>query len=114
LLDKKLNEPYWLEKIPIAEMVAGSLHFLSKKIIELWCFCIMPNHVHALFFLKNDEKDMFRVMQQHKSFTAGEANRILNFSGQFWEMETYDHVVRTGEFDNIVSYILNNLLRLDL
>ena len=108
LLDKQLNEPYWLGEAPVAEVVAKSLHFLAKKMIELWCFCIMPNHVHLLFSLKDDKQDMFRIMQCHKSFTAKEANRILNLAGQFWEPESYDHVVREGEFENIVSYILNN------
>ena len=68
----------------------------------------MPNHVHLLFSLKDDKQDMFRIMQCHKSFTAKEANRVLNLAGQFWEHESYDHVVREGEFENIVSYILNN------
>ena len=108
LLDKKLNEPYWLEHDPVAHIVAASLHFLDEKLIELCCFCIMPNHVHVLFSLKDDEQDMFRIMQQHKSFTAKEANRALKLTGQFWEHESYDHVVRAGEFENIVSYILNN------
>ncbi len=91
-----------------AQIVASSLHFIGEKLIELCCFCIMPNHVHVLFSLKDDKQDMFRIMQQHKSFTAKEANQALKLTGQFWEHESYDHVVRAGEFENIVSYILNN------
>lgn len=74
----------------------------------------MGNHVHVLFNIRNDEDDLFRVMQQHKSFTAKEANRILSLSGQFWERESYDHVVRAGEFWMIVHYILNNPVKAGL
>jgi putative transposase len=107
-LDTNLNEPYWLKEKEVAQIVAGSLHFLAKDKIDLWCFCIMPNHVHVLLNVKNDEHDLFRIMQQHKSFTANQANKILSHSGQFWERESYDHVLREGKFWAVVSYILNN------
>ena len=48
-------------------------------------------------------------MQNIKSYSAQKANRLLALSGQFWERESYDHVVRKdGEFDRIVRYILHN------
>ncbi|MBI1782029.1 MAG: transposase [Sphingobacteriales bacterium] len=107
-LDRNLNEPYWLKEEPVAKIVADSLHFLERNKIKLYCYCIMPNHVHVLFSLKNADDDLFRIMQRHKSYTAGVSNRILKHSGQFWERESYDHVVRDGEFERIVNYILNN------
>ena len=112
--DNNPNGPYWLKDDRGAKLVADSLHFLAKEKIDLWCYCIMSNHVHALFNVRNDEDDLFRVMQQHKSFTAKEANRFLSLSGQFWERESYDHVVRAGEFWRIVHYILNNPVKAGL
>ncbi|NJO26059.1 MAG: hypothetical protein HC867_10305 [Bacteroidia bacterium] len=64
------NEPYWLKENAVAKVVADSLHFLSQLSINLWAFCIMPNHVHVLFNLKDDKADAVKILQQHKSFTA--------------------------------------------
>jgi putative transposase len=106
--DKSLNEPYWLKEDAIAEIVANSLHFLAKSKVELWCFCIMPNHVHAVLELMNSEDDLFRIMQQHKSFTGVQANKILNRTGQFWERESYDHIIRHNQFETIIGYSILN------
>jgi hypothetical protein len=41
-----------------------------------------------------------------KGFTAHEANRILGTAGsRFWQDESYDHLVRDGEFERIRRYI---------
>ena len=53
-------------------------------------------------------------MQSHKSFTAKKSNTILQLTGQFWEAESYDHIVREGEFDKIVNYILLNPVKAGL
>jgi putative transposase len=107
-VDTNLNEPYWLQQDAAAKIIADSLHFLSQSDVKLWAFCIMPNHVHVLFDTKKLEADVVKIMQQHKSFTAKLCNKILSRGGQFWERESYDHVVRNGKFDSTVNYILNN------
>jgi REP element-mobilizing transposase RayT len=107
-LDKKLNEPYWLKEEEVAQIVYNSLLYLAQSKIKLWCFCIMPNHVHAVLNLLNKEDDLFKIMQQHKSFTGVQANKVLGRNGQFWEKETYDHIIRPGQFESIVGYTLYN------
>jgi REP element-mobilizing transposase RayT len=108
-LDKELNEPYWLKDERIAKIVYDSLLFNDSKQYDLWSFSIMPNHVHALLTLKELSHPLYSILQRHKIFTANRCNQVLQRTGQFWEHETYDHVVRRGdEFGNIVNYILNN------
>ncbi len=104
-LDTNLNDPYWLQQAQIAQIVNDSLLHLDGKEINSVCFTIMSNHVQALFSIENDN-DLFKIMQLHKSFTAKKYNAILKRSGPFWETESYDHIVRPGEWDNIVNYIL--------
>lgn len=54
-------------------------------------------------------------MQSLKGYTAHEANKILNRTGQFWEEESYDHEVRNDEeLDRIVKYVLNNPVKAGL
>jgi len=108
-LAQNLNEPYWLKQDPIAEIVAGSLQVLAPQYFELWAFWIMPNHVHILITLLPNAPILYRVLQQHKSFTATTGNQMLQRHGPFWEHESYDHVVRhNGEFERILAYILDN------
>jgi putative transposase len=113
-LDTNLNEPYWLQQPAIAQIVYNSLLHLDGKEIDLDCFTIMSNHVHALFSVKDDRDDLYKIMQSHKSFTAKKCNAILNRNGPFWEPESYDHIVRPGEFNNIVNYILLNPVKAGL
>jgi putative transposase len=110
-LDNNSNEPSWLQHTQIAQLVYDSLLHLSTTAIELYCFPIMGNHVHALFSVNDTDTDLYKIMQLHKSFTAKKANIILQREGAFWEPESYDHIVRSGEFDKIVNYILQNAVK---
>ncbi len=113
-LDNNLNEPNWLKQTEIAQLVYDSLLHLNTTAIELYCFTIMSNHVHALFSVNDIDTDLYKIMQLHKSFTAKKANIILQREGAFWEPESYDHIVRAGEFDKIVLYILQNAVKAGL
>lgn len=54
-------------------------------------------------------------MQSLKGYTAHEANRTLNRKGQFWEAESYDHIVRDeAEFARIINYVVNNPVKAGL
>ena len=49
------------------------------------------------------------ILSSLKKFTALRANRILNREGQFWQHESYDHVVRSeGELTRIIQYVAFN------
>jgi putative transposase len=108
-LDKMANEPYWLKQPAIAEIVADSLHFCDGKFYKLWCYCVMPNHVHLVITTLKNAPPLYTILQKHKRHTAKECNKLLNRSGQFWTHESYDHVVRNNdEFNRIVFYTINN------
>jgi REP element-mobilizing transposase RayT len=114
IYDKQLdnaNAPYWLKESEIAKIVAESIHFFEKEDKQLinYAYCIMPNHVHWVLKLNKDADVLYKILQRMKRYTARQANKILNRKGQFWEEESYDHIVRdTKEFDNIVWYTLQN------
>jgi len=109
ILDTSLNEPYWLKDDKFARIVADSLHFLDGKQFKLDSFSIMPNHVHVLLSHFPNAKLIPFIMRDHKKFTSRCANKILCRKGEFWESESYDHVVRNmDEFEKIRNYILNN------
>ncbi|MCF7885747.1 MAG: transposase [Candidatus Marinimicrobia bacterium] len=76
---------------------------------DLLCYCIMPNHVHVIFTLSEGENSLAKTMFSIKRYTAGEANKTLNREGQFWQHESYDHIIKNEKvLSNIINYVINN------
>ena len=121
VLDKTTYGPLHLQTDAIAELTAKALHHWDTQHIDLIAFCIMPNHVHAVFTLQNvltesgQPNSLDRLMQSLKSFSGRKANELLNLTGKFWGEESYDRLVRDdGELIRIVRYVLNNPVKAGL
>lgn len=109
LLDRNLNEPYWLREKQIGKIVLDSLLFNHNMNYFLWCACVMPNHVHVLLSTLKKAPSLDVILQNHKKFTALHCNRLVGRNGQFWERESYDRIIRNDKhFNSTVHYILNN------
>ena len=111
--------PRWLEDPRLADLVAESLRNLDGSHYDLLAYCVMPNHVHAVFtpLLNSDgtTHSLAAIMHSLKRHTARKANLILGRQGEFWQHENYDHVVRDeGECARIVAYVLNNPVKAGL
>ncbi|MGB8524236.1 MAG: transposase [Candidatus Acidiferrales bacterium] len=92
----------------VADAVASTLQHFDMARYDLYAWCVMPNHVHALFRLL-DGRALDGVMHSWKSYSAKKANRLLGRAGKFWQREYYDHVVRSEDaFYRIVNYIFHN------
>ncbi len=117
-IDSSKNTPLWLQNDDVAQIVINSLRFNDRKLYELHLVMIMPNHIHMIIKPLNKlEKpvSLAKIMKDHKSFTANEANKILQRSGQFWFHENYDHYIRNDEdYHRIKEYILNNPVKAGL
>jgi len=132
-LDKYSNNN-WLKDERLAKLVYDSILYRDNKEYELISFTIMPNHVHVVFSLveragcslradntdsmvdkKQTDSSLYKIMQSLKWYTAKECNKILNRTGQFWQHESYDHVIRNEEeLNRIVEYVLNNPVKAGL
>jgi REP element-mobilizing transposase RayT len=118
-LDKAETGPLWLRQPEIAEIVVEALHFRDRKVYDLDVFCIMSNHVHALFTPLEKENGSWyplqTIMHSLKRHTARAGNDVLGRKGAFWQSESYDHIVRgRREWERIVAYILNNPVKAGL
>ena len=61
------------------------------------------------------QSPLSQIMHSLKSYTANEANKVLNRSGSFWQRESYDHWVRDDmELARIAEYIANNAVSANL
>jgi len=92
---------------------------------ELHISQVMPNHIHLLYTLNNEEKDKFYlkqikiteqrfkmiIPQRIKSFKTSVLKEIRNegYESFNWQRSFHDHVVRDEEsFKKIYWYIKNN------
>lgn len=98
----------------IAKVVADTLRHFHETRYELFAWCVMPNHVHVVFSLLG-ENTLASVLHSWKSFSAKCANDILHRSGEFWQREYFDRLIRDAkEFYRIVQYVIDNPVRAGL
>jgi putative transposase len=73
----------------------------------------MPNHLHLLL---TPQVSLSKLLGSLKATTARRANLLVQRTGQaFWQDESYDHLVRSGEeFRRIQRYIENNPVKAGL
>jgi len=65
--------------------------------------------------VRHVDHSLASILHSLKSFTAHQANKLLNRRGQFWEHESFDHAVRDNEeWARIITYVLNNPVKAGL
>jgi REP element-mobilizing transposase RayT len=112
-LDLSTGGGLWLSDPRVARIIKDSLHFYDGQRYRLDAYCIMPNHVHVVFKPLSDPEgsvySLSTIMHSIKRYTAREANKLLDREGQFWQHESYDHVIRDdAELQQIVRYVIYN------
>lgn len=92
----------------LSKLVGDSLmHFDGDRYV-LTDYVVMPNHVHLLAAF-HDEDSMLKQCTSWKRYTAREINRRLKQSCEFWQVEPFDHLVRSPEqFEHYRRYIKEN------
>ncbi len=119
-LHRNRRGPHFCKNNQIANLVCTSMKHWDQQKYDLLAYCIMSNHVHVVFTplrIKNDEYyELGSIMHSIKSYTANEANKILNREGKsFWTDESFDHFCRDeDELQRIIYYVLNNPLKAGL
>jgi REP element-mobilizing transposase RayT len=109
----------------IAELVQNALFHFDGVRYSLAAWCVMPNHVHVVVqpFAGRENTggtpvplaELSDILHSWKSFTAKEANKLLRRSGDFWQAESYDHLIRNeADFRHAVHYVLNNPIQAGL
>ena len=94
-------------------MEQALLHFDGQR-YSLIEWCVMPNHVHVLIETIRGHA-LSDVVHSWKSFTAKEANRILERRGKFWRADYYDRYVRDERhLATVRAYIRQNPVKAGL
>jgi len=92
----------------------------SSNEIKLFCYCIMPDHIHLLISLNENytrkegafgERTLQNWVSGFKRYTSRILRQIHDIK-PLWQANFFDHVVRKDEsLLEICSYILNNPVR---
>ncbi len=92
----------------VAQIVKNSLEYYNCQQYLLHAWCIMPNHVHTVYEpLENTPQRT--ILSGWKSSTAHAINKLLNRKGQLWQVDSYNHIIRTvAEYYNQMHYVWNN------
>jgi len=91
-LDSTSTGPMHLRDPSAAKIVEDSIVFGVPERCDLYAWCVMANHVHALMTPRIEFSDL---MQGIKGFTAHEINAVQGARGRvFWQDESYDHWAR--------------------
>ncbi|MEK6570820.1 MAG: transposase [Bacteroidota bacterium] len=126
LLDNDSSGPRWLADERIAAIVAEAFHHRDEKEYDLLAFTIMPNHVHLVATVGRPDWSTYNrrhesstalsdILENLKWYTALKCNRVLTRAGQFWQHESYDHVIRDSEeLERAIGYVLNNPVKAGL
>ncbi|MFK7771965.1 MAG: transposase [Saprospiraceae bacterium] len=119
-LDQIYDGTDFLKEEKIAQIVRNRIHQYDGELYDLLAYCIMPNHVHLVFDTSvqllvkeglnfKNYIQVSEIMRKIKGGSAFEINKILNSKGEFWQRESYDHYVRSGqELKNVIDYVIKN------
>ena len=98
----------WLQDPVCAGIVTRALHHFHGQRYFLSSYCVMPNHVHVLV-KPCASHEPAEVLHSWKSFTAKAINKHLQHSGEVWEPESHDTLVRDAKhLWNALRYIGRN------
>ena len=76
--------------------------------VALDVFVVMPNHVHILMEIA-DQEELPKIVHSWKSFTAKRINAVIGGYGDVWQKEYFDRLIRNAEhYGRTLEYIRRN------
>jgi REP element-mobilizing transposase RayT len=97
-----------LARPELSEIVAESLLHFDGDRYTVTDFVVMPNHVHLLVAFREEDM-LLKQCRSWKRFTSGQIQKALDRRGEFWQVEQFDHLVRSPEdFARYRRYIAEN------
>lgn len=98
------------------KIITNALHQDNSRLYELGCYVVMPNHVHVIVRPLGDGSDSLEhVLKGWKGLTAMQINLHFGITGQFWQQESFDRIIRDEEhLSRAIQYIGSNPIKAGL
>ena len=108
---KRSPLPHWAR-----EIVLNACKHHDQRTCHMLAAVVMPDHVHLIVVpLVDEEKKcvvpLFWISRSIKGFSAREINKRIGRKGQVWQDESFDHVIRKGDFEAKLDYLRQNPVR---
>src|SRR5262249_47028395 len=99
-----------LKQAPLAAFVTTAMHHFDDHLYELDSYVVMPNHVHAIVRpLIPKLYPPEAIIGSWKNYSSRRINRQLQRTGELWQDESYDRIIRDGEhLWRAIQYIGSN------
>lgn len=103
-----------LARAECAEVVVGTLLHFDGECYRLIEWCVMPNHVHAVFHCVKGWR-LGDIVGSWKKFSARRINGLRGRAGPLWAPDYYDRYIRDPDhLADVRAYIRNNPVRAGL
>ena len=97
-----------LQKPCHATEIMNALKFFDEQRYFLTDAVVMPNHLHFIAAFQSQDA-MLTQCEAWKRFTGRKINKAENQRGEFWQVDQFDHLIRSLEqFEHYRRYIANN------
>jgi putative transposase len=99
-----------LKQPSLAALVTSSLHHFDDERYELDCYVVMPNHVHVVVRpLIPEAHPLEVILGSWKKYSSRRMNGELNTTGDLWQEESYDRIIRDEEhLWRVLQYLGSN------
>ncbi len=88
-------------------------HFCQKEGVQIWCYCLMNNHVHLIAVPSSNESLQKAMGEIHKRYTWL-INIRENWKGHLWQGRFYSYPLDDAHLYLAVRYIERNPVRAGL
>ena len=89
-------------------IVAESLLHFDGDRVDTMAFVVMPNHVHAAVIPRGDWT-LEKLVHSWKRWSAVRVNRLTGKTGELWQSDYFDTIVRDRvHLGRVLRYIRNN------
>jgi putative transposase len=82
----------------------------QKAEAEIWCYCLMPNHVHMIIVPSDGDGLRRTFADAHRRYT-GYVNARMRVTGHLWQGRFGSVVMDEGHLANAVRYVSLNPVR---
>jgi putative transposase len=95
----------------LAKATVDCLLTLREKVrFNLYCYCLMPDHFHALIGAGESGKSLGEICGAFKSLSTRVHWRW--YQGRLWQRQFFDHIIRNEkDFVETMEYIKQNPIR---
>ena len=95
----------------LARATIACLRDLRQKMgFAVYCYCLMPDHFHALIGTGESHKSLGQIVGAFKSLST--RRHWQWYEGQLWQRQYFDHIIRNDkDLEETWEYVILNPVR---